>query len=382
MVATTTQIGDFVREVGGDDVDVHQILAPEHRPPRLRAAAGRRHQRGRREARVRPTATTSTPGSTRSSTDSGSDAKVVDLGATVPVKLPGESGGPGGLPVRPALVARPAERRGGGPADRGAALGDRSGGQADLRGQRRRLRGEAESARQPGSDTASSRFPVADRKLVTDHDAFDYFANRYGIQVVGAVIPSQTTQAQPNAAGPQQPGGPDPAARTSRRSFPRARSAPSSPRRSPRRPGRPPTTRSTATRSGPAGSSGRHLPEDGGGERRRDGRRASRGAGSAESVVRCSESQRWQLMVLAATDDWPPATAAAGDRGRHLRGRARAARRAARAERRRQDDPAARPARRAAADARDGRGRRPGRVRSRRPSARASTSRSRRSTSP
>jgi ABC-type Zn uptake system ZnuABC Zn-binding protein ZnuA len=41
--------------------------------------------------------------------------------------------------------------------------------------------------------------PVADRKLVTDHDAFGYFANRYGIQVVGAVIPSQTTQAQPSA---------------------------------------------------------------------------------------------------------------------------------------------------------------------------------------
>ena len=41
--------------------------------------------------------------------------------------------------------------------------------------------------------------PQQDRKLVTDHDAFPYFANRYGIDVVGAVIPSQTTQAQPNA---------------------------------------------------------------------------------------------------------------------------------------------------------------------------------------
>ena len=39
----------------------------------------------------------------------------------------------------------------------------------------------------------------AARKLVTDHDAFGYFARRYGIAVVGAVIPSQTTQAQPSA---------------------------------------------------------------------------------------------------------------------------------------------------------------------------------------
>jgi ABC-type Zn uptake system ZnuABC Zn-binding protein ZnuA len=41
--------------------------------------------------------------------------------------------------------------------------------------------------------------PAAQRKLVTDHDAFNYFARRYGIDVVGAVIPSQTTQAQPSA---------------------------------------------------------------------------------------------------------------------------------------------------------------------------------------
>ena len=39
----------------------------------------------------------------------------------------------------------------------------------------------------------------AERRLVTDHDAFGYFAARYGIEVVGAVIPSQVTQAQPSA---------------------------------------------------------------------------------------------------------------------------------------------------------------------------------------
>jgi ABC-type Zn uptake system ZnuABC Zn-binding protein ZnuA len=44
-----------------------------------------------------------------------------------------------------------------------------------------------------------AKVPKAERKLVTDHDAFGYFAHRYGITVVGAVIPSQTTQAQPSA---------------------------------------------------------------------------------------------------------------------------------------------------------------------------------------
>ncbi|MGB0120911.1 MAG: metal ABC transporter substrate-binding protein [Solirubrobacterales bacterium] len=41
--------------------------------------------------------------------------------------------------------------------------------------------------------------PASDRKMVTDHEAFGYLANRYDIEVVGTVIPALTTQAQPSA---------------------------------------------------------------------------------------------------------------------------------------------------------------------------------------
>jgi ABC-type Zn uptake system ZnuABC Zn-binding protein ZnuA len=41
--------------------------------------------------------------------------------------------------------------------------------------------------------------PAGERELVTDHDAFGAFAARYGIRIVGTVIPSQTTQAQASA---------------------------------------------------------------------------------------------------------------------------------------------------------------------------------------
>jgi ABC-type Zn uptake system ZnuABC Zn-binding protein ZnuA len=44
-----------------------------------------------------------------------------------------------------------------------------------------------------------SAVPKGERKLVTSHDAFGYFAHRYDITVVGAAIPSQTTRAQPSA---------------------------------------------------------------------------------------------------------------------------------------------------------------------------------------
>jgi ABC-type Zn uptake system ZnuABC Zn-binding protein ZnuA len=44
-----------------------------------------------------------------------------------------------------------------------------------------------------------ARVPKARRKLVTNHDAFGYLARRYGISVVGAVIPSLSTGAEPSA---------------------------------------------------------------------------------------------------------------------------------------------------------------------------------------
>jgi zinc/manganese transport system substrate-binding protein len=43
------------------------------------------------------------------------------------------------------------------------------------------------------------RVPADKRKLVTTHDALGYFAERYDVEVVGALIPSLSTQAQPSA---------------------------------------------------------------------------------------------------------------------------------------------------------------------------------------
>src|SRR5215217_827958 len=44
-----------------------------------------------------------------------------------------------------------------------------------------------------------ARIPERDRTLVTTHDSLGYYARRYGIRVVGAVIPSRSTVAQPSA---------------------------------------------------------------------------------------------------------------------------------------------------------------------------------------
>src|SRR4051794_37870023 len=44
-----------------------------------------------------------------------------------------------------------------------------------------------------------AQVPAAQRKLVTSHDGFGYYAKRYDVRVVGAVIPALTTAAQPSA---------------------------------------------------------------------------------------------------------------------------------------------------------------------------------------
>jgi zinc/manganese transport system substrate-binding protein len=42
--------------------------------------------------------------------------------------------------------------------------------------------------------------PAADRLLVTNHEVFGYFADRYGFEVLGAIIPGGSTLAEPSAA--------------------------------------------------------------------------------------------------------------------------------------------------------------------------------------
>ncbi len=46
-----------------------------------------------------------------------------------------------------------------------------------------------------------AQLPAESRKLVTNHDAFAYYAARYGFEVIGTVIPSLSSMAEANPAG-------------------------------------------------------------------------------------------------------------------------------------------------------------------------------------
>ncbi len=197
VVATTTQIGDFVRAVGGDAVSVDQILQPNTDPheyePRPSDVAGAA------EAKlVFASGDGLDEWIDQVVSDSGSDAELVDLGAVVPERRPGESSGAEASRYDPHWWHDPRN------AEAAVAEIERRLAAADP-SHRREFKRNARAylAELRELDTGIGRcmdsVPAARRKLVTDHDAFGYFADRYGIEVVGAVIPSQTTQAQPSA---------------------------------------------------------------------------------------------------------------------------------------------------------------------------------------
>jgi ABC-type Zn uptake system ZnuABC Zn-binding protein ZnuA len=197
VVATTTQLGDIVRAVGGDAVAVHQILQPntdphtyEPRPKDIQETAG---------AKLVVTSGDNLDqwmGDVIS--NAGGHPTVLDAGAGRPLALPGEDSGPEASRFDPhwwhdprnveyaVLRIRDALAK----ADTKATATIDAGAEAYLT----KLK-----TLDAGIATCMDAVPAAQRKLVTDHDAFGYFAKRYGIDVVGAVIPSQTTQAQPSA---------------------------------------------------------------------------------------------------------------------------------------------------------------------------------------
>jgi ABC-type Zn uptake system ZnuABC Zn-binding protein ZnuA/ABC-type Mn2+/Zn2+ transport system permease subunit len=197
VVATTTQIGDFARAVGGDRAKVVRLLKPNTDP----------HDYEPRPSDVRETAGADVVLVSGDNLDrwmgdvvknAGGDPAVVDLGARVPVKVAGESEGPEASRYDPHWWHDPRNAQAAVTAIRDALTNANP----DARDVFAR-NAAAYLARLRTLDRAiaacmRSVAPAA-RKLVTDHDAFNYFAQRYAITVVGAVIPSQTTQAQPSA---------------------------------------------------------------------------------------------------------------------------------------------------------------------------------------
>jgi|tagenome__1003787_1003787.scaffolds.fasta_scaffold20580621_2 ABC-type Zn uptake system ZnuABC Zn-binding protein ZnuA len=187
IVATTTQTADFARNVAGTRASVTQILAPNTDPHEYEVRPGDVKALAEADIVLRSGGEADAwlgDALSAAGVDSGD---VVDAGRAAglegddphwwqdPVRAEKGVGA-----IRDALVR----------ADPDGAAAYRAGAARYLA----RLRRLDASVR-----ACMGRVPANQRLLVTSHDALGYYARRYGIRVVGAVIPALTTAAQPSA---------------------------------------------------------------------------------------------------------------------------------------------------------------------------------------
>jgi ABC-type Zn uptake system ZnuABC Zn-binding protein ZnuA len=185
VVATTTQVADFARNLGGDRVQVTSLLKPnldahdyEPSPADVEAIAHADlvvENGAGLETWLHDTITSSGFGGPLVDTSQGIRLRQVG-GATDPHIWQN----PRNAQVMAANIDRALAAAD--PTDAGVF-------RANLAGYTKQLQAlDAEVQRQINS--------LANKKLVTNHDAFGYYVDRYGLQFVGSVIPSFDSSAE------------------------------------------------------------------------------------------------------------------------------------------------------------------------------------------
>jgi ABC-type Zn uptake system ZnuABC Zn-binding protein ZnuA len=208
VIATTTQIGDFARQVGGDRIDLTVLVKPnqdvhdfELEPSQLRAIAGAdvvlRHGlgldgfldkavEGSKASVVSVTdGITTQEGSEHHHEGEGEDEEEHDEdgehAADPHVWFSADNASRMVENIRHGLAAKDGENAST-YRDKAAAYLER------LDTLDNEIRTEVET------------IPESCRKLVTNHDVLGYYATAYGFEIIGSVIPSTSSEAQASAA--------------------------------------------------------------------------------------------------------------------------------------------------------------------------------------
>jgi zinc/manganese transport system substrate-binding protein len=193
VVATTTQMQDLVRNVGGSHVTMVGILKPNVDP----------HDFEPSPATAVALSGASLVVESGVGLDTWADALIAGSGSSIPTFVASD-----GLPLRAGDSSEPA----GDPHwwhdptlfERAAtSLGERLAGLDPAHAASYHANAARYVRAIERMDAANKRLiatvPRAQRLLVTNHDAFAYFASHYGIRVVGSVIPSLSTASEPSA---------------------------------------------------------------------------------------------------------------------------------------------------------------------------------------
>jgi ABC-type Zn uptake system ZnuABC Zn-binding protein ZnuA len=185
VVATTTQVADFARNIGGDRVQVTSLFKPnvdahdyEPSPADIDTIA--------RADLVIENGAGLESWLHDTITNSGFDGPLVDTSQGVRLRMVGGAidphiwQNPRNAEVMVASI------------DRAFAAAD----PADARVFRANLAGYTKQLQALDAEVQRQIDSLANKKLVTNHDAFGYYIDRYGLQFVGSIIPSFDTSAE------------------------------------------------------------------------------------------------------------------------------------------------------------------------------------------
>ena len=188
VVATTMQLQDIARQVGGDDVEVHGILGHDAEP----------HEYEPKPSDAEAVAGADVVIANGGGLDdwlgdlldsAGGDARRVTVLDELPEGI--------GADRDPHVWHDPGWAREYVDAVEVALAEATPGALSRIRARADRLRDEIE-ATERRIRALLDPIPRERRKLVTSHDAFGWFARAYGIEVVGSVLPSVTTDTEPS----------------------------------------------------------------------------------------------------------------------------------------------------------------------------------------
>ena len=189
VVATTTQTADFARVVGGDRVDVYGVLKPNVDPHDFEPSPADLDALGRADVIVRNGVGLEDwfDDVIRSAE---ADGAVVDASTGIPLRRSGTSEGGADDPHiwhNPRYAMRMVTN-----IESAFATGDPSSATAYRQNTQRYVAALEALDREIDARMGA----LANRKLVTNHDAFGYLVDRYRLEFVGSIIPTFDTQAE------------------------------------------------------------------------------------------------------------------------------------------------------------------------------------------
>ena len=206
VIATTPILGDLVRQVGGDQVDVDVLIPLGADPHDFEPSAAQAAQL--RDASLIIANGLGLEERLESALDGAQKdgVPVFDLGEELdPLPLStadeeaGHAGEDGHGSEDPHIWLDP-ERMATAASLVATQLATTTGLDAAPFQQRAETYADAAFAAEAEARALLAELPADQRKLITNHDALEYFAQRFNLEVIGTVIPGGSTLAEPSAA--------------------------------------------------------------------------------------------------------------------------------------------------------------------------------------